>query len=191
MKVNENSRNNETRMYFILFGYPIALTLISVLLNIFIFNVNPYIVSLPSVDTISSIVLAAVLLTINHTWIMTATEIVRAKYKIYSSPEEWRKNGINEHNVKEEGIKELKRHHDTHLNTTENTIYFALLIIPFILVSPPILAATVWIVGYAIGRLGYTYGFLYGKDAVRGLFMSISLLTMYGMATYLIVGLFL
>jgi len=183
-------KNTELKIYLILLGYPIVLLIAGFSLNQFLFEIEPYVISLPSKAHISAFVIAAVLLTINHTWIMTATEIIRTKYKIHSTPEEWNKSGSSESDVIDEGVRELKRCHDTHLNTTENTVYFALLGLPFIVVSPPDLAAGIWLVGYAVARLGYTYGFLYGKDGVRGLFMSLSLLAMYGMASYLVASLF-
>jgi hypothetical protein len=37
--------------------------------------------------------------------------------------------------------------------------------------------------------LGYTYSYLAGKDGARGLFMSLSLLAMYGIASYLVMSL--
>ena len=73
-------------------------------------------------------------------------------------------------------MRELERRHNTHRNTTENTIYFTLLALVFVLVSPTTVAAQAWIVGFAVARLGYTYSYLAGKDDVRGLFMSLSLL---------------
>lgn len=190
MTSSTDDKRNEFKIYLILLGYPIVLLLVGFSLNHFLFEIKPYVIALPSKEHISAFVIAAVLLTINHTWIMTATEIIRTKFKIHSTPEEWIKSGSSESNVLDEGVSELKRCHDTHLNTTENSIYFALLGLPFILVSPPVLVAIIWLVGYAVARLGYTYGFLYGKDGTRGLFMSLSLLAMYGMASYLVASLF-
>ena len=89
----------------------------------------------------------------------------------------------------EEGLRELERRHNTHRNTTENTIYFILLAMVFVLVSPTNIAAQAWIVGFADARLGYTYSYLSGKDNARGLFMTLSLLAMYGMASYLVMSL--
>ena len=37
-------------------------------------------------------------------------------------------------------------------------------------------------------RLGYTYSYLAGKDSARALFMSLSLLAMYGLASYLLLS---
>ena len=86
-------------------------------------------------------------------------------------------------------MRELERRHNAHRNTTENTIYFILLVMIFALASPTTVAAHAWIVGYAVARLGYTYSYLAGKDGARGLFMSLSLLAMYGIASYLVMSL--
>ena len=190
METSMDNKKSVLKIYSILLAYPIILLLISFLLNFFLFKIEPYVIALPSTDHITAFVIAAVLLTINHTWIMTATEIIRAKFKIHSTPEEWDKSGSSADKVLDEGTRELKRCHDTHLNTTENLVYFALLGVPFIFVSPSNLATTIWLVGYAVARLGYTYSFLYGKDGARGLFMSLSLLAMYGLASYLAACLF-
>lgn len=177
---------NTSKIYSILLTYPIALILIGFLLNYFLFEIKPFVIALPSVEHINAFVIAAVLLTLNHSWIMTATEIVRSKFEIHSTPEEWKKSGSSEYQVSDEGARELKRCHDTHLNTTENSIYFILLGIPFIFVSPPVLVTFIWVIGYGVARLGYTYSFLHGKDGARGLFMSLGLLAMYGIASYLV-----
>ncbi len=87
-------------------------------------------------------------------------------------------------------MRELERRHNTHRNTTENTIYFILLALVFVFVSPTTVAAQAWIIGFAIARLGYTYSYLAGKDNVRGLFMSLSLLSKYGIVSYLAMSLF-
>jgi len=187
MTSSTEEKINLPKIYTILLAYPIVLLLIGFLLNHFLFKITPYVIALPSEEHISAFVIATVLLTINHTWIMTATEIVRAKFKIHSTPEEWERSGCIEDQVLVEGVKELKRCHDTHLNTTENSVYFGLLAIPFIFVSPPTLVTFIWLVGYGVARLGYTYSFLYGKDGARGLFMSLGLLAIYGMASYLAV----
>jgi len=180
------NKNEESKIAWIVIIYPVVLLIIGVLLNYFLLDINPYEIALPTASLVSAFVISAILLTINHTWIMTATELVRTRYKIHSTPEEWAASGDSEKSVSEEGVNELKRHHDTHLNTTENSIYFALLGLPFVIVTPSPMAGYVWLITYAIGRLGYTYGFLYGKDGVRGLFMSVSLLAMYGMGSYLV-----
>jgi len=56
-------------------------------------------------------------------------------------------------------------------------------------VSPTILTAQVWIITFAIARLGYTYSYVTGRDGTRGLFMSLSLLSMFAVASYLLLSL--
>lgn len=181
----------ESAFIWIIVIYPVVLLLISVSLNYFLFEINSFVIAPPSAEFIRSLIVAGTLLVFNHTWIMTATELVRTKFKIHSTPEEWAKSGSSAVDVSEEGVSELERHHDTHLNTTENTIYFIFLALPFVFVSPPSVTVSVWVIGYAVARLGYTYGFLFGKDGVRGFFMTLGLLAMYGMASYLVVCLFI
>ena len=120
---------------------------------------------------------------------MTTTELTRVRFNMYSTPEEWAASGTSREDPPEEGLRELDRRHNTHRNTTENTVYFVLLSLVFALVSPPTAAVQAWIIGFAVARLGYTYSYLAGKDAARGLFMSLSLMAMYGMASYLVMSL--
>ncbi len=171
-------------------AYPLGLLLIGVALNFFVFGVNPAAVALPSAECIRALVIAAVLLAINHTWIMTTTELTRVRFKMFSTPEEWAASGTSRQDVSEEGLRELERRHNAHRTTTENTVYFILLVLVFVLVSPTTIAAQAWIVGFAVARLGYTFSYLAGKDDARGLFMSLSLLAMYGIASYLVMSLF-
>ena len=189
MNTEVDKKKAQNRTMTIVVVYPFAILIVGIALNIFAFGVNPLTVAFPSNDVITALVIAAVLLTINHTWLMTTTELTRARFKMYSTPEEWAASGTNSKDAPEEGIRELKRHHDTHLNTTENIGYYILLALLFVFVSPPDIAAQVWLVGFAAARLGYTYSFLSGKDNARGLFMTLSLLPMFGMASYLVISL--
>lgn len=173
----------------VIIAYPFVILVVAIVLNVFVIGVNPYVVAIPSIEYIRAIVIAAVLLIINHTWLMTTTELTRLRYKMFSTPEEWAASGTRPEESPKEGIYELKRQHDTHLNNTENVIYYILLCLAFILVSPPVIAAQVLIIGYAVSRLIYTYSFLTGKDGMRGIFMTLSLLAMYSMACYLVIGL--
>lgn len=172
-------------------AYPAGLLLIGAVLNVFLFGVNPCAVALPSIECIRALVIAAVLLIINHTWIMTATELTRVRFKLFSTPEEWAASGTRPQDAPEQGVRELERHHNTHRNTTENTVYYILLAFVFVFVSPTTAAAQTWLIGFGVARLGYTYSYLARKDRARGLFMSLSLLAMYGMASYLLVSLVL
>ena len=64
--------------------YPVGVLLVSVLLNYFAFGVNSIVVELPSVTSIVALVIAAALLVINHTWLMTATELTRIRFGMYA-----------------------------------------------------------------------------------------------------------
>ncbi len=182
---NANDQKRRQRNMMIVKAYPFALLLISAGLNFFVFGINPLAPALPAVGSIHALVVAAVLLVINHTWLMTTTELTRARFKMFATPEEWAASGTRQQSAPGEGVRELERHHNAHRNTTENTVYFAFLALIFVMVSPTIYAAYAWIAGFTVARLGYTYSYLKGKDGLRGLFMSLSLLAMYGMASYL------
>lgn len=179
----------QRRTMLIVKGYPLGVLLIGAVLNLFVFGVNPVAVSLPSAETIRALVIAAVLLVINHTWLMTTTELTRVRFKMFATPEEWTASGTSHQDAPEEGLQELERRHNVHRNTTENTVCFILLAFTFVLVSPTTLAAQAWIIGYSVARLGYTFSYLAGNDNARSLFMSLSLLAMYGIASYLAMSL--
>lgn len=187
MKKTDEDRKRRTMT--IVKAYPLGVLIIAVVLNFFAFGVDPVVVSLPSADSIHALIIAAVLLVINHTWLMTTTELTRVRFKMYATPEEWAASGTSRHDAPDEGVRELERRHNTHRNTTENTIYFVLLVLVFVSVSPTRLAALTWIIGYAVARLGYTYSYLAGNDKARGAFMSLSLLAIYGIASYLLMSL--
>jgi uncharacterized MAPEG superfamily protein len=179
----------QKRARAIVIAYPFVILMIGAALNIFAFGVKPFTAAFPSIQLISALIIAAVLLIINHAWLITATELTRARFKMHSTPEEWVVSGKNYEDASAEGVRELKRHHDTHLNTTENVVYYILLVLLFVFASPSLIAGQLWIVSFAIARLGYTHSFLSGKDNARGLFMTLSLLPMFGMASYLVVSL--
>ena len=189
MTLNTEEMKRQKRTMSIVIIYQIVLILLSFALNLFVFEVHPFAATLPSKELFQALIIATVLLVLNHTWLMTATELTRARFKMHSTPEEWAASGTNREDASKEGISELERHHSTHQNTTENVVYFALLALIFAFSSPPTIVATVWLVGFAVARLGYTYSYLYGKDNPRGLFMSLSLLAMYGLTSYLVISL--
>jgi len=176
--------------HFILL-YPVVLLIVCILLNLFVFFVNPVVIALPSIASIRALAIAAILLMINHTWLMTATELTRVKFKMFATPEEWIASKTNRKDVSEEGKYELERHHNTHRNTTENTIYYILLSLIFVFISPSTMATQIWLIGFPVARLGYTYSYLKGNDNLRGAFMSLCLLSLFGMASYLFLSLFL
>ena len=170
--------------------YPVGVLLVSLALNVFVLGVNPCVVALPSIWCIRALVVAAVLLVVNHTWLMTATELTRGRFEMHATPEEWAASGASPENAPQKGVVELERHHNAHRNTTENTVYSALLAFVFALVSPTTAAVQAWVVGFGVARLGYTYSYLEGRDGARGLFMTLGLLSIYGMASYLALSLF-
>lgn len=188
-ELTKADESSQRRTMTIVRVYPLGVVVIGVVLNLFVFGVDPLAVDLPSTESIRALIIAAVLLLINHTWLMTTTELTRLRFKMYSTPEEWAASKTSRQDAPEEGLRELERRHNAHRNTTENAIYFVLLGLVFVSASPPPLAAQAWIIGYAVARLGYTYSYLAGNDNSRGAFMSLSLLAMYGMASYLVISL--
>ncbi|MCK8482746.1 MAPEG family protein [Aliiroseovarius sp. S2029] len=168
--------------------YPIGLIVIAMVVNL-ILGIEPLTVALPSVGVMAALVVASALLLLNHTWLMTATELTRLHHGIYASPEEYAEANARKEDVPALGWSALERHHNAHRNATENTVYFGGLALLMALASPSTLAAQIWIIGFAIGRLGYTYSALRGKAGLRGIFMSVSLAALYGMAGYLLLAL--
>jgi len=191
MSSNNELDKKQRRITGIVLIYPFAILVVGLLLNIFVLGINPYIVSLPSNESILTLIIAVALLVINHTWLMTSTELVRVRFKMYSTPEEWAVSGTSEKDAPELGVKELKRRHDAHNNTTENVIYFVPLSLIFSISSPTVIAVQLWIIGFAIARLGFTYCYLSGKDGMRGLFMTLALLAMYGLVSNLLISIFI
>ncbi len=179
-----NEKEPKKRTATLVTAYPFALVAIAIILNVFVFGLRPIDVALPSNDAVITLTISAALLVVNHTWLMTTTELTRVKFGMSATPEEWAVSGKNRDNTPKLGLDELERRHNTHRNTTENVVYFALLAPVFVLVSPPTLAVQVWVIGFGVGRLGYTYSYLTGSTGPRGLFMSLGLLSMYGMASY-------
>ena len=180
----------QRRTMRIVTAYPLVLLLIGFLANGYLLGVNPLAVALPSSDGVVALIIAAALLVINHTWLMTTTELTRVRFRLHSTPEEWAASGTRKEDAPEDGLRELERRHNAHRNTTENTIYFIFLALVFVSVSPPAAAQNVWLLSFPIARLGYTYSYLAGRDGMRGAFMSISLLAIYGMVSYLAMSLF-
>lgn len=173
----------------IILAYPLALILIAVLLNVFVFGVDPAVIALPSRGILVALVISAVALLANHTWLMTSTELTRLKYKLHATPEEWAASEQPRPDASDAGVQELERHHNAHTNATENTVYFAVLALLISVASPVTLAAQVWIIGFAAGRCGHALSYLSGRDGLRGIFMSVSLTSLYGLASYLALSL--
>jgi uncharacterized membrane protein YecN with MAPEG domain len=174
--------------YWIVKVYPFAVLLIAIALN-FLFGVSPINAAIPSNELLALLSCAAIILVINHSWIMTVTELTRHRYKVFASPEEWLTKGCKKTDVSEEGNFEIERCLNTHRNTTENIVYYILFIFIFAFASPSQTAAWVWILIFPFSRLAYTYSYFTGNDNLRGVFMSLTLLSVYGMASYLALGL--
>ncbi len=188
MSTEQGARKQRARL--IVMAYPFALLGISAVLNLFLFGVKPLVPAAPSLEAVIALAIAAALLLINHTWLMTSTELTRSRFGMFATPEEWAASGTSREETSRAGLEELERRHNAHRNTTENAVYFVFAALIFAFASPSGTAAQAWIVGFAVARLGYTFSYLAGKDGVRGLFMSISLICLYGIASYLVISLF-
>ncbi len=182
--------SSQRKTMSIVIAYPFGILSVSLVVNV-LMGIKPYYPSIPTLELIYPLVTSAVFLVVNHSWLMTATELKRVRFRMYATPEEWAASNTSRNDIPELGIMELERVHNAHRNANENTLYFMLLCIAFIFSSPSSLVAYVWVVGFAVARLGYTYSYLAGKDKVRAFFMTMTLLTTYGLASYLVVSLFL
>lgn len=183
----KDEKGEQANRYWIIKLYPFVILALAVVLNV-LFGVEAVQVSTPSVQLMGYITCAAIILVINHSWIVTVTELTRNRYKVFASPEEWVSSGYKKSDVSEKGQFEIERCLNTHRNTTENLVYFILCLLVFAFVTPGQMAALVWILIFPLSRLGYTYSYFKGYDNVRGVFMSLSLLSVYGIASYLAFG---
>jgi hypothetical protein len=154
----------------IILAYPVALVLIGVGLNVFAFGIDQPIAAHPSAQVVYALAIAAVLLILNHTWLMTATELTRLNHSIYASHEEWAENDARKEDVARRGWIEPDRHHNADRKATENTVPFVFLASVVSMISPPVLVSQIWIIGFTIARLGYTFSALRGKSGLRGFF---------------------
>ena len=184
-----DDRARERKFRRIILAYPLALIAVAVLADLLWFGVGPLVPSLPGAGVMAALIVAGALLLANHTWLMTSTELTRLHHKAHATPEEWSASGRRAADMTEEARAELDRRYNAHRNATENTVLFVLLAGVFALSSPPWIAALVWIIGYGLARLGYSYAYLSGRDGLRGICMSLSLLPLYGMAGYLLLAL--
>jgi hypothetical protein len=184
MNVEMDTPNNS---YWMIKAYPFGVLVLAIIAN-FMFGIEPIQILIPSNEIIGLLSSSAIILVINHSWIMTVTELTRNRFKIFSSPEEWSSSEYNKSDISEKGNFEIERCLNTHRNTTENVVYYVLFSVIFSFVSPNQITAWVWLLMFPISRLGYTYSYFTGNDNVRGVFMSLTLLSMYGMASYLVFG---
>lgn len=180
--------NRVRRVRRIIIAYPFALIAASILLNLLI-GVAPAVPALLSKTVLIPLTFSAGLLLANHVWLMTSTELTRLKHGLQATPEEWAKAGKSEADADSMAVREVKRHHDAHNNASENTLYFVILAPLVMLISPTESVAFIWFIGFAIGRLGHAYSYLTGKDGLRGIFMSVSLVSLFGLASYLALAL--
>lgn len=185
------TKNDQRKQRFtlIILAYPVALLLLAVAANLWLFGVGPLDVALPAREIVITLTLATAGLVANHTWLMTSTELTRLEHGLHATPEEWEASGRLAGDASAEGLRELERRHNAHRNATENTVCFALAALVLCVVTPTAIAAQIWISGFAIGRIGHSYGFLSGRDGIRGLFMSVSLISLYGAISYPVIGL--
>ncbi len=183
------SESRKKKFAKIILAYPIVLILIGSSANWLLFGVEPVAITLPAKALIVALALSSIMLLVNHTWLMTSTELTRLKYNMHATPEEWAASEHTQTEVSGEGKSELARRHQAHGNATENTVYFVFLAFLISIISPVTIAAQVWIIGFAIGRLGHMFAYLSGRDGLRGIFMSASLLSLYGMASYIALSL--
>ncbi|SMX28578.1 MAPEG family protein [Pelagimonas phthalicica] len=176
--------NRKKKFQRIIIVYPFALIVIGLLINFLAFGIAPAEIALPDQIGVAALAMSAVLLLGNHTWLMTSTELARLQHDLHATPEEWHEAGLDKEKASQIGLQELERRHNAHRNATENTVYFAIFAGLLSLISPAPLAAAFWMLAFAIGRLGHTFSYLTGRDSLRGIFMSLSLTSLYGMASY-------
>ena len=122
---------------------------------------------------------------------MTKTELTRIDYGIATAPEDATETRVLLDQASQDAKVALARAHRTHQNATENTVYFSLMVPLFLMSSPSGLAVWLWLIGFSLGRLGHSMGYLMARTALRGLAMSVSLISLYGMATYLLLSVIL
>ena len=182
---------NEHQTYKVVIIYPLALIFIVTIINYFLLEPQAVRISLPPAYALTIASVTGFLLIINHSILMTVTEIVRTRYRIHATAEEYQARGDHRDQVSQEGWLALERCHGTHRNCTENTVYFACLSTLFLFTNPGLVASYLWLGSFGLARLGHAIGYLSGRDGIRGLFMTLSLLSVYGLSVYLLMGLLL
>lgn len=181
----------EQQTYKVVIIYPLALLVIVTIINYFLLEQQAVRISLPPVYALTIASFTGILLIINHSIIMTVTEIVRTRHRIHATVEEYQASGDHRDQVNQEGWLALERCHGTHRNCTENTVYFACLSTLFLFTNPGLVASCLWLGSFGLARLGHAFGYLRGRTGIRGLFMTLSLLSIYGLSVYLLMGLLL
>jgi uncharacterized MAPEG superfamily protein len=171
--------------------YPVTMFAIGAVLNFYVLELSAVVPALPSEQSIAALTFAALVLLVNHTWLMTSTELTRGRYRMHATPEAWAASEDTPEGVSQAGLVEVQRRYNAHRNTTENVVYFAFLALLLAFTSPSINAVYAWVIGFAIARIAYTAAYLAGSDAMRGLCMSASLISLYGMASYVLMSILL
>lgn len=180
-------KTGNPKIAMIIIAYPFAILTASLIVNL-VLGVSPMTVALPTEPVVTALIIAAALLVLNHGWLMTTTELTRLQHGLHATPEEWAQSGTRRENASPLGLQELERRHAAHRNATENTVLFALLAAIFSITSPSALIGYMWLVGFAVARLGHTYSFIQGRDGLRGIFMSASLVAMFGLLSHLAIS---
>ncbi|WP_162651320.1 MAPEG family protein [Lentilitoribacter sp. Alg239-R112] len=188
LKQTPEQEDSNSKARKMVIGYPFALIFIGMVVNWLAFGFDPISVAMPDKLSIIGIIIAAVLLLANHTWLMTSTELTRIDHGLLTTPEEWAEKNREKADAAQAGWDALERRHNAHRNTTENTVYFAILAGLTLLVSPPAYLVLVWSVCFGVSRLAYTYSYFAANTDLRGIFMSLTLLPLYAMAGYLFVA---
>jgi len=172
----------------IIIAYPFALIVAAMIVN-GVIGIASAEIALPSRSVMAGLGVSAALLVANHIGLMTSTELTRLKYELHATPEEWAASGTSPKDASPEGVAELARRHNAHRNATENTVYFALVAALASMVTPSEVIMWLWAVGFAIGRVGHSFSYLTGRDGMRGIFMSVSLMSLFGLLGYFLVSL--
>ncbi|ASM75448.1 MAPEG family protein (plasmid) [Pseudosulfitobacter pseudonitzschiae] len=182
------------RVAMIIIGYPVALLIAAIAVNLVLIGVQPVVVALPSEGAVGALAITFALLVANHAWLMTSTELTRLRFDLSATPEERAARGREGAVIPAHASDELERRHNAHRNTTENVVCFLCPALLLAFVSPPAAVLYLWSIGFALARLGYTWSYLAGRTGARGLCMSLSLLTLFGVTSYLamssVLGLF-
>ena len=79
----------------IVIAYPFGVLAIALAINLLCFEISGFEASIPGQLSLSAFALAAIVFCLNHSWLMTATELTRVRYHMYATPEEWKANGTS------------------------------------------------------------------------------------------------
>lgn len=178
----------KARIAAMIIGYQPALLLVALAVTVGVLGVTPVAPALPSTAVLGALGTAAVLLLANHIWLMTATELTRLKHDLSATPEEREAAGRTGTAIPPTAQEALDRCHNAHRNTTENAVYFVMLAGLAALITPTPIAMWLWCAGFGLARLGYSFAYLTARTGLRGLFMSLGLICLYGLACTIVLG---